>query len=162
MKIGVMSDTHISQLDEGIALRERLLAGPFADVEAILHAGDQVHPGLETCFSPLPWYAVKGNMDPSHCTDPLKRVVELGGVRIGMVHGFGAPEGIVRRVLAEFFGTPLDVLVFGHSHQPFCGRQDGLLLLNPGSPTDRRYAKNHTVALLTTEPALQAEIIRLD
>ena len=31
-----------------------------------------------------------------------------------------------------------DVLVFGHSHIPWDHCTDGLRLLNPGSPTDRR------------------------
>jgi predicted phosphodiesterase len=32
----------------------------------------------------------------------------------------------------------LDLLVFGHSHIPWDTTTDGLRLLNPGSPTDRR------------------------
>jgi predicted phosphodiesterase len=39
--------------------------------------------------------------------------------------------------------------VFGHSHQPLCEvGVDGQLLLNPGSPIERRRAPTHTVAVL--------------
>ncbi len=161
MKLGVLSDTHICHLKQGLELYERLLEGPFAGIEAILHAGDQVLPELESCFAPLPWYAVRGNMDGAASVTPLKRILEFAGVRIGMIHGYGAPQGIEQRVMAEFSNDSLDVLVFGHSHQPVCRYQGSLLLLNPGSPTDRRYAPNHTVALLTIDAEIQAEIITL-
>jgi putative phosphoesterase len=162
MKIGVLSDTHIGRTAQGMALSERLLTGPFAGVDVILHAGDQVLPELESCFSPLPWYAVRGNMDTAAVSEPLKRVVELGGTRIGMIHGWGAPAGIEQRVLAEFARDAIDVLVFGHSHQPLCRREGDVLLLNPGSPTDRRHAPRHTVGLLTLSAGIHGEIITLD
>jgi predicted phosphodiesterase len=41
------------------------------------------------------------------------------------------------------------VVIFGHSHSPFLLEEDGLLLLNPGSATDRRREPQCTVALLT-------------
>src|SRR3712207_8228737 len=40
------------------------------------------------------------------------------------------------------------VVIFGHSHIPFLEDEDGLMLLNPGSPTDRRRQPRHTFALL--------------
>jgi hypothetical protein len=43
------------------------------------------------------------------------------------------------------------VVVFGHSHIPLLEDEDGLLLLNPGSPTDRRRQPEHTFALLRVE-----------
>lgn len=161
MKIGVLSDTHISCLAQGIELSERLLAGPFAEVETILHAGDQVIPELGDCFSPLPWYAVRGNMDDSAMGEPLKRILEFEEIRIGVIHGWGTPAGLEQRVLAEFAGDALDVLIFGHSHQPLNRHQGTVLLLNPGSPTDRRYAPCHTVGLLTIDSGVRGEIIAL-
>ena len=129
MKVGVISDTHIHSLDAGIALAEKLLNGPFAEVDVILHAGDHVHPDLESCFTPLPWYGVCGNMDSPHDHLPIQRVVSLAGVQIGMVHGWGTPNGIAKRVLASFSDVDIDILVFGHSHRPVC-RQMGSILLN--------------------------------
>ncbi len=161
MKIGVLSDTHIATMAQGMVLSQRLLNGPFAGIDAVLHAGDQVLPELESCFSPIPWYAVRGNMDVA-VQEPLKRIVELGGKRIGMLHGWGAPKDIEQRVLAEFTHERIDVLVFGHSHQPLCRSEGGLLLMNPGSPTDRRYAPGHTVGLLTVSSNIHGEIISLD
>ncbi|MDQ3736483.1 MAG: metallophosphoesterase family protein, partial [Actinomycetota bacterium] len=54
------------------------------------------------------------------------------------------------------------VIVFGHSHIPFLEDEGGLLLLNPGSPTDRRRQPEHTFALLRIERGeVRAEILVL-
>ena len=64
----------------------------------------------------------------------------------------GVPaEGLAERVRREFAGTPLDCLVFGHSHVPLCQWHDGLLLFNPGSATDRRGMPYESVGLLEVE-----------
>jgi predicted phosphodiesterase len=54
-----------------------------------------------------------------------------------VVHETGAATGRERRCAARYPDT--DVLVFGHSHIPWdTVAPNGLRLLNPGSPTDRR------------------------
>ncbi len=162
MRVGVLSDTHLHSLDAGMALAQRLLNGPFADVDAILHAGDHVFADLDSCFYPLPWYGVCGNMDAPHVHLPAQRIVELANVRIGMVHGWGRPNGIESRVLNSFSASEIDVLVFGHSHRPVCRQVGSVLLFNPGSPTDRRSAPYHTVGILNLGLEITGEIIRID
>jgi putative phosphoesterase len=164
MKIGVLSDTHICRAGQAQQLAERLLRGPFAEVDAIFHAGDAVIADLESCFYPLPWYAVRGNMDQQLVDLPVSRVVSLAGKKIGLVHGWGGVHGIEQRVKAHFYGFDLAAVVFGHSHQPVCRREGSLLLFNPGSATDRRNAPAHTVGILTLEEnkEIYAEIIPLD
>ena len=162
MKIGILSDTHISSLDAGMTLAQKLLQGPFSEIDVILHAGDHVHPDLASCFSPLPWYGVCGNMDSPQSNLPLQRVVQLAEVRIGMIHGWGSPAGIEERVMSRFSTTDIDVLVFGHSHRPVCRRVGSVLLLNPGSPTDRRSAPYHSVGILHVGREVSGEIIRID
>jgi len=162
MRVGVLSDTHIQSLDAGLVLAEQLLSGPFADVEVILHAGDQVHPDLSSCFYPLPWYGVCGNMDKPQTTLPIQRIVELSGFRIGMVHGWGLSDGLEKRVLNSFSAADIDVLVFGHSHRPICQKVGSIVLFNPGSPTDRRSAPHHTVGLLSLGDEAAGQIIRID
>lgn len=46
----------------------------------------------------------------------------------------GAPPPVSRGELGRVF----DCIVFGHSHQPHCEMHEGVLLVNPGSPTERR------------------------
>ncbi|MCK5826543.1 MAG: metallophosphoesterase [Desulfuromusa sp.] len=162
MRVGIISDTHIHSLDRGMKLAQKLLHGPFSAVDVVLHAGDHTFPDLASCFYPLPWYSVRGNMDSPQTDFPLQRVVQLAGIRIGMIHGWGTPKGIEKRVLDSFSTDSIDVLVFGHSHLPVCRKVGTVLLLNPGSPTDRRLAPFHSVGLLHIDHEVKGEIVRLD
>jgi putative phosphoesterase len=55
----------------------------------------------------------------------------------------------------------IDLIVYGHSHTPFWGKVNGVYFLNPGSPTDKRYAPYNSVAVLEVGDELKAEIIRI-
>lgn len=163
IRIGVLADTHLT--GEGAARRflATLAEKHFAEVALVLHAGDIVDPGLLSAFAPTPVYAVRGNMDPASADTPPRRVVVVAGLRIGLIHGWGAPDGIIERVVREFADTPLDVLVFGHTHEPCCRRQDGVLLFNPGSASDRRRMPWESVGLLEIEDGMiRGRIIPLD
>ncbi len=162
MKIGVLSDTHLHDFKTCSELADMLLNGPFSRVDAILHAGDIVWPDFGLCFAPIPWYGVCGNMDTPASSLPVRRIVTLNSVRIGMIHGWGAPAGIERRVLGEFSTDKIDVLVFGHSHFPVCHQVGSVLLLNPGSATDRRSAPHHTVGILNLGDEISGEIVSID
>lgn len=163
MKIGVLSDSHLSELRDAAVLADFLLRGPFSGVEAVLHAGDIVVPELVDCFLPVPCYAVRGNMDAQAAGLPERRIIGFGGKRIGLIHGWGPRGGLEQRVINAFSDKRIDCLVYGHSHQPVCHERNGLLLFNPGSPVDRRSAPTHTVGLLTiAEGRISGEIIDLD
>lgn len=147
-RIGVLSDTHLPDSAAASIFLQELAARHFADVELILHAGDIVAPGVLAALAPCPVYGVRGNMDPPTPGFPHRRVIEVDGLRIGLIHGWGSPAGLVGRIRGEFAATPLDCLVFGHSHAPMCCRENGLLLFNPGSATDRRSMSRCSVGLL--------------
>ncbi|HEY5673270.1 MAG TPA: YfcE family phosphodiesterase [Malonomonas sp.] len=159
MKIGVLSDTHLLDIDSCRRLAERLMSGAFRDVDAILHAGDVVTAELENCFSPVPWYSVRGNMDHSLSDVPVSRILRFGQKKIGLIHGWGGHADLEDRVMAYFSGDALDALVYGHSHQPCCHLADNILVMNPGSATDRRSAPHHTVGMLTLGEQISGEII---
>jgi putative phosphoesterase len=136
----------------------------FAGVELILHAGDlSTLAVLDQLSAYAPVEAVQGNVEEPEVVAalPIKREVVVGGCRIGLVHILGERQHYRRTARQEF---PLArVVVFGHSHIPMHEDADGLLLLNPGSATDRRRQPHHTIARLTItdgEPA--AEILTLD
>lgn len=158
--LGVISDTHIRRPED---LPVAVLSA-FEGVERILHAGDIVRlAALERLERIAPVEAVRGNMDfDLERPLPERRIIEVAGLRIGLTHGSGAPQGISDRVLARFADAPVDVVVFGHSHHALAERRDGVLLLNPGSPTDKRWAPHRSVALLHIEDGQpRAEIVTL-
>ena len=107
----------------------------------VLHAGDWVDVAtldrLEARAARL--IGVWGNNDGPELRARLPEVARetIGGLRLGMGHETGAAAG--RAVRADRAFPDLDVLVFGHSHIPWDSTTpNGMRLLNPGSPTDRR------------------------
>jgi len=132
MKIGILSDTHLSKPTEELT---QIVQSVFSDVDLILHAGDLVELDILTAVGDKEVIAVHGNMDSPECKRALPewRILDLGGFRVGLIHGFGAPLGIEKRLLSRFAGEPLNVLVFGHTHHPTNRVADGILLFNPGA-----------------------------
>src|SRR5204862_1397466 len=96
-----------------------------------------------------PVEAVYGNMDEPALKQalPRERVVEVAGVKIGMIHIPGPRAGREARLAARF--PDCDAVVYGHTHVPQVERFQHLWVLNPGSPTERRTAPTHSMLLLT-------------
>nr|WP_320051041.1 metallophosphoesterase family protein [uncultured Desulfuromonas sp.] len=161
-KIAVLSDTHFNSLDEAAGLIARLMSSCFAGVDAVIHAGDMVHPDLSLLFDGLPFYTVQGNMDVGHPHVPLQRIMTIESWRIGVVHGWGPRDDLEARMIEHFSAANLDCLIYGHSHVPVCHRVGDLLVVNPGSAADRRNAPWHSVAVLHVGETLDAEIINID
>jgi hypothetical protein len=132
--------------------------------ELILHAGDFVSVEfLEELrrFGP-PVAGVCGNMDESalKASLPTQRVVEVGEIRIGMVHDAGPRAGREPRLAAWFEGC--DAVVYGHTHVPQVEEFQQLWVLNPGSPTERRRQPVHTMLVLRTRGSrLTPELVTL-
>jgi putative phosphoesterase len=158
MKVGVLSDTHLRAPDESF---KRLIRERFSDVDAIIHAGDIVSPTILDYLSAWELYAVAGNMDGWEITDrlPEKRVITFKGKDIGLIHGGGAPSDLEERVLSAFNGV--SCIVFGHSHSPINRVKNGVLLFNPGSPTDSRYTKKKSIGYLNIGESINGEIVYL-
>jgi len=95
-----------------------------------------------------PVEGVSGNMDEPalKASLPKQQVVEVAGLRIGMVHDAGPSVGREERLAARFEGC--EAVVYGHSHVPQVERFQHVWVLNPGSPTDRRRQPAHTMIVL--------------
>ena len=144
LRLLLISDTHVPA-------RARDLPAPvWTAVEAadvVVHAGDWVSVDLLDLLEERAarLVGVWGNNDGPPLRERLPEVahVELAGLRFAVVHETGAAAGRERRCAAAY--PDVDVLVFGHSHIPWdTTAVNGLRLLNPGSPTDRRRQPTHT------------------
>lgn len=159
--VGVIADTHIPERAQEMPSQLKEI---FRGVDLILHAGDLVElQVLEWLGKLARWEAVAGNMDPPAVRNllPVKKIITLSNFRIGLIHGSGAPGGLVAQIQREFRGEKLDCIVFGHSHQPYQEVIDGILFFNPGSPTDRVFSTQPTVGLLHLKEKIDGEIIRV-
>ena len=162
LRIAVLSDTHLPDSDDAHDYLLNLVEDVLAPVDMILHAGDLVAPKLLNAFDGYPVHAVRGNMDPATPGVPIKKIIAVGDFTIGMIHGWGSPDGIEERAYAEFTSVSIDCMIYGHTHRPVCHRRDGVLFFNPGSATDRRSMAYHSVGLLEIGREIKGTIIRLD
>ena len=99
-----------------------------------------------------PIHGIHGNVDDDALTRmlPASRVVTAAGARIAMIHDSGQRGGRLARMRARF--KDADAVVFGHSHLPLHEQDaDGFQIFNPGSPTERRSAPEHTMGIATIE-----------
>ncbi len=133
MLIGLISDTH-GYLDPR-------LATAFADVDAIVHAGDVggAHV-LDALRATATLYAVYGNNDEKLGSLGLRLHddFELGGVRFHLVHQLPHARP----------SDATDVVVFGHSHRTLIEQRGSTLYLNPGAAGRVGFHKIQTVALM--------------
>lgn len=140
MRIGLVSDTHMPRFSKALpdALREGLVG---QGVGLILHLGDFTVPAVADLFERIaPLDAVAGNNDGEEIRRRFgrRKILCIEGLRIGMTHGDGARRSTLERALDAFSGEAVDVILFGHSHVPYCEKHGDTWLINPGSPTDKR------------------------
>ena len=133
--------------------------GELERADLVLHAGDVVTAAvLRELEAYAPVEAVFGNMDEPalQAALPERRVVEVEGARIGLVHIAGPRAGREERLLSWFPGC--DAVVYGHTHAPQVERHRGVWILNPGSPTERRRAPSRSLLVLELAPAAEFDI----
>lgn len=149
--IGVISDTH--------GLLRPAVGKAFAGVELILHAGDVgKQEVLEELRKLAPVVAVRGNTDHGGWAQqlPLQEIVEVAETVIYLVHDLNALD--LNPAAAGF-----QVVVSGHSHDPYVVRKNGVLYLNPGSAGPRRFSLPISLALLKIDGGrLMVELIDLE
>lgn len=117
--------------------------------DLILHVGDFTSLAfLEELQSLGPVAGVHGNMDEPSVREALpgRLVVESEGLRIGLVHDAGGRTAREDRLRMLF--PDCNVLAYGHTHMPEVTRVGESWMLNPGSPTERRRAPEHTMIVL--------------
>jgi uncharacterized protein len=171
MRIGLVSDTHVPAATYEMPYQ---VARAFAGVDMIMHAGDIYAPTvIDWLHEIAPVYVVPGDgVDYLMANDPRmaqRHIVEVEGVRIGLVHALILPEMYsevwpgaiadrfpqhlsVRESVHKALKSPVDVVVFGDTHYDMSEWHDGVLLINPGSPTlPRQMRQLGTVGLLELE-----------
>ncbi len=178
MRLGLISATH---LHEASSYLDPSVDRAFAGVDLILHLGDIYGTFvLDRLEAIAPVMGIRAYQDPEDPRLKSQRVETLGGLRVAMIHNLGFPETdidvdrdlmfpaghTVQAVLTKRFGEPVDVVVFGDTHEEVAAEREGVLLVNPGSPTypgiRHPLGSLGTVAVLhIVEGRASAEIVRL-
>ena len=175
MIIGLISDTHIPEAGKELPPQ---VYQALEGVDLILHGGDmhdpQVLDWLETI---APVMAARGNGDISRGPNSLvhddprikqTQVLEVDGLKIGMVHDFPLPNDApwlsFEGFMDSLFDGRMDIVICGHTHVPHVTHHQSTIIINSGSPTmpNNVYGKLGTMAILDTNGgAPLAEIIQL-
>ncbi|MGI8793358.1 MAG: metallophosphoesterase family protein [Acidimicrobiales bacterium] len=160
MRIAVSADLHRSEPD-GSDIPEAVIDA-FAGADLIALCGDIGVAGTIERFATMAEVVAVRNEtsadDGGGLAPDVTKVIraEGTGLDIGLSFRLGedlqvvdgvlvAAGGDVRLAVNEHFGAPVDVVLFGSTHAPMVCHADGILFVNPGSPT---FADRRTVALV--------------
>ena len=152
------------------------MVSAFRGVDVIIHAGDIYQPScLDWLEEIAPVYAVELGAgahfkDDGRVVD-MARVVELEGHAIGIIHDLLVPgmgqevteftplskhfpqDADLPNALKSVFDATVDVVIFGHTHYPVVEEFQGVLMLNPGSPSlPKQIRRLGQVAILELGP----------
>jgi putative phosphoesterase len=140
LRLGVVADTHSKPNAAGVAHLAALKP------DAILHAGDIGELASLDCFRALaPLLVVRGNIDSVDSGIPEQLTVELTAAedrtvfRLLLLHIAVAGPRLRADAFKAARAQAASLVVCGHSHVPFIGRDRGLTLFNPGSIGPRRF-----------------------
>lgn len=130
MRFVVLSDTHgdLSRLFAAVEYIKALAP------DRVIFLGDVVSDARALATEiKVPFHIVQGNCD-GISGYPATDVVEAEGVRILICHGhqYGVSEGPQRLIWAAQ-ERECSVALYGHTHRPELLREDGVLVMNPGS-----------------------------
>ena len=147
IRIGLISDTHIP---EACSTLWPQVFDAFAGVDLIFHAGD-IHELelLDELERLAPVYAARGNGEDGSGGRPVQPedervryawLLDLEGLKVGLTHYVPVPERppnfTLERWIERFFPDRRpDVIVSGDTHRELIAEVQGILCVNPGSPT---------------------------
>ncbi len=130
MIIGVLGDTH------GDLRPVQKCLNMMKDVDLILHTGDFYEDAQKIrAVTGIRVIGVVGNCDYM-VKGPTEEMFAAGTRRVYLTHGHlyrvKHDMGLLAQ-RAKVLGA--DVVVFGHTHCPLVVQKDGMLFVNPGSPS---------------------------
>ena len=183
MRVGIISDTHNPSVGPQPPPE---VAVAFQGVDVILHAGDIYVPScLDWLETIAPVYAVELGSEGLFKEDSRvvnnRRVLHLEGHTIGLTHDLQVP-GMVHEItehtplskhfppdadlstaLETVFDASVDIVVFGHTHYAIIEEYQGILMVNPGSPSlPKQLRRLGQVAIMELRPDHKnAEILEL-
>jgi putative phosphoesterase len=140
--VGILSDNHGDWPPH--------IAESLAGVDAIIHAGDiGPYKLVQDMEAIAPTTAVLGNTDGDM---PINEsaVVTLDGKKFFVQH-IVDPHRLQASLRERLKRIEPDVVVFGHTHMPFCETLGGVLFLNPGSVTQPRGDYRPSMVRLTID-----------
>ena len=151
MRFAILSDTHIVK---DLKKMERFIKEDLKDINYIIHAGDfKSYKVYSLIKDHKEIIGVWGNNDGKSLRDILKEkeIIAVNGYKIGLYHGHGEKKNSILNTIEKFKSDDVDIIIFGHSHQPIIKTYNKTLLINPGSITMKRKERWFSYIILTVE-----------
>jgi hypothetical protein len=163
VKIVILGDTHVKSINE-------LPNEMIKDIKCsdwVIHVGDytsiEVLNGLID-LKGIYFKGVYGNADTKQVWEIVhpKEIFEIKGKRIGITHppSGGSHENIEAKVIKEFRKDNVDIIIYGHTHDPIIHYKENIIIINPG----KGYLEKHyygaptTIAILEIDDDIRASI----
>ncbi|MFX1280971.1 MAG: metallophosphoesterase family protein [Promethearchaeota archaeon] len=135
VKIAILGDTHLTYF-KNLPIQ---MLDEIKEADWVIHVGDYINIDVLNGLIELKgekFKGVYGNADPSYIRDkiPSKEIIEILRKRIGFTHppSGGSHEIIESKVINEFKDDNVDIIIFGHTHDPLIKYRGKNLLINPG------------------------------
>ena len=153
-KIGVLADSH----GDTWALKKILFE--MNDLEMVIFLGDvstdvvTIREILQQRKNVPKLLAVRGNNDLSTSL-PDSVLIDVQKRRIMACHGhlYGVSYGI-ERLVEEARKKQASIVLYGHTHRPYCSMEKGIFVLNPGSVHGNRGSFTRSASILVLEEHL--------
>ena len=155
MRIMVVSDTH------GIPSMFLGKAKELDRPDMILHLGDYTRDAdIIRDEMKVETIAVSGNGDRNTSYKP-EEILEAKGKRIFLCHGHNYRVDMgIDNLYYKGLEEAADIVLFGHTHVPLSIEENGILFVNPGSPTiPRSEERIRTFAVLDISEGIKVDII---
>lgn len=167
MRIGLIADTHLPSLVRSLDELGPGIADVLRGVDLILHAGDVTAPSVvEWCAQFAPVLIAEGNNDLfDDARMAKKQLLDIHGWRIGMAHELRPESRPIEQILrSSLDGERVDILIGGDTHVERLEFREGVLLMNPGSPSVPHHLSTRlgTLGVIEVSPAkVRSEIVVL-
>lgn len=113
------------------------------EAACFIHLGDGEREidDIRMLYPKLKFYAVRGNCDFSS-QEPTLSELNIGGKRILYAHGhLHSVKSSLQPLIKTARNIDADILLYGHTHRGHVAYEDGLYIMNPGSPVQPRDSK---------------------
>jgi putative phosphoesterase len=144
MHFGIISDTH--------GILPKSVINHFKNVDYIFHAGDVGKLNIiEELHHIAPVIAVYGNIDNGETKKelPAQKILNFNDFTICLVHDIGSINNFKYELFKKNF--EVDLVIYGHTHNPHFEIYKKTIFLNPGSISYPREHKSGTVVVAQLE-----------
>ncbi len=166
-KIVIIGDTHAKDLQD----LPKMMLESITITDWVIHVGDYISENIIMSLKQLKkgcFKGVYGNADTLGVRKivPERDIFEINGKKIGIIHpsSGGDYASTLKRVLSSFRNDKVDVIAYGHTHDPTILFYEKILLINPGKGylEQNYFGPPTSFAVLYLEETLRAEIVIVD